>query len=76
MLAVKVEGAISVLFGKTQLSKKFLIFVLFLPKSQNCVNVKITFQLIANESINQAEIYKFLCTLFALVIVNLDVVYC
>ena len=76
MLVVKVEGAISVLFGKTQLSKKFLIFVLFLPKSQNCVNVKITFQLIANESINQAEIYKFLCTLFALVIVNLDVVYC
>ena len=76
MLAVKVEGAISVLFGKIQLSNKFLIFVLFLPKSQNCVNVKITFQLIANESINQAEIYKFLCTLFALVIVNLDVVYC
>ena len=76
MLAVKVEGAISVLVGKIQLSNKFLIFVLFLPKSQNCVNVKITFQLIANESINQAEIYKFLCTLFALVIVNLDVVYC
>ena len=76
MLAVKVEGAISALFGKVQLSNKFFIFVLFLPKSQNCVNVKMPFQLIANESINQAEIYKFLCTLFALVIVNLDVVFC
>ena len=76
MLAVNVEGAISVLFGKIQLSNKFLIFVLFLPKSQNCVIVKMPFQLIANESINQAEIYKFLCTLFALVIVNLDVIFC
>ena len=76
MLAVKVEGAISVLFGKIQLLNKFFIFVLFLPKFQNCVNVKMPFQLIANESINQAKIYKFLCTLFALVIVNLDVVFC
>ena len=65
MLAVKVKDAISVLFGKIQLSNKFFIFVLFLPKSQNCVNLKMLVQLVAKEGINQAKIDTFLCGLFA-----------
>ena len=65
MLAVKVKDAISVLFGKIQLSNKFFIFVLFLPKSQNCVNLKMPVQLVAKEGINQAKIDTFLRALFA-----------
>ena len=63
-MAVKVKDAISVLFGKIQLSK-FFIFVLFLPKSKNCANLKMLVQLVAKEGINQAEIDTFLCGLFA-----------
>ena len=66
MLAVKVKDAISVLFGKIQLSNKFFIFVLFLSKSQNCVNVKMPVQLVAKEGINQYKIDNFFCALLAL----------
>ena len=66
MLAVKVKDAISVLFGKIQLSNKFFIFVLFLPKSQNCVNVKMPVKLVAKEGINQYKIANFFCALLAL----------
>ena len=65
MLPVKVKDAISVLFGKIQLSNKFFIFVLFLPKSQYCVNLIMPVQLVAKEGINQAKTDTFLCDLFA-----------
>ena len=73
VLAVKVKDAISVLFGKIQLSIKFFIFVLFLPKSQNCVNVKMLVQLVAKEGINQHKIDNFFCALLALTLFRMGI---
>ena len=73
MLAVKVKDAISVLFGKIQLSNKFFIFVLFLPKSQNCANVKMPVQLVAKEGINQYKIDNFFCALIALTLFRMGI---
>ena len=73
MLAVKVKDAISVLFGKIQLSNKFFIFVLFLPQSQNCVNVKMQVQLVAKEGINQYKIANFFCALLALTLFRIGI---